>query len=552
MAFAYPATDAKMLTMDLNRTDSYTERGTIEWPYKNLSTLVIPSTGLASIFSSPNASYSNPTAVTLPAIPITIYGNNSTWTPTGGLTVAAKIISYDLIDGAAVTYNYAGTDRSEKHGGAFNGNVNLAQGYLHAFGSNLSGNSNTFTVGGASTAALLYGEAITGSQKITSGGPGALIALYNPNMTKSSGYNVDMTSGGQLLLSGALLNTVAGTANIYLPTANTLSTAHAISGLIVGTGTGVNCVNGTTTYVVYGFNLAPITNCTLVPGYQGPTTFLGSITSPSATALTVQSGTTGAATFDSGTTGAVNVGTGANAKTITVGNQTGATAVAIKSGSGNITLNNATVPAAGRTASLLPAPSVTVYMTAGSGTYTTPTGAVMLHLRMVGGGGGGCGGGTSTPAATTGSDSTFGAFTAPGGYGCAGTTPTTSTSCNINSVGTAGSPQHSGSPSTTAEYLLGGTGGSSVFAGGGSGKNNTNPGDVGTIGGGGGGGGTTGVTGVLSGTGGSGAAYCESWITSPAASYSYVTGAGGVGGASGTSGGAGGAGGAGAIIVEAY
>jgi hypothetical protein len=75
-SFVYPATDANMLTMDLNRTDSYTERGTIEWPYKNLSTLVIPSTGLASIFSSPNASYSNPTAVTLPAIPITIYGNN--------------------------------------------------------------------------------------------------------------------------------------------------------------------------------------------------------------------------------------------------------------------------------------------------------------------------------------------------------------------------------------------------------------------------------------------------------------------------------------------
>jgi hypothetical protein len=297
-SFVYPATDANMLTMDLNRTDSYTERGTIEWPYKNLSTLVIPSTGLASIFSSPNASYSNPTAVTLPAIPITIYGNNSTWTPTGGLTVAAKIISYDLIDGAAVTYNYAGTERSEKHGGAFLGNVNLTQGYLHAFGTNLSGNSNTFTVGGASTAALLYGEAITGSQKITSGGPGALIALYNPNMTKSSGYNVDMTSGGQLLLSGALLNTVAGTANIYLPTANTLSTVHAISGLIVGTGTGVNCVNGTTTYVVYGFNLAPITNCTLVPGYQGPTAFQGAISVPAATGISsVTTGTAASAGY---------------------------------------------------------------------------------------------------------------------------------------------------------------------------------------------------------------------------------------------------------------
>ena len=38
-------------------------------------------------------------------------------------------------------------------------------------------------------------------------------------------------------------------------------------------------MNGTTTYVVYGFNLAPITNCTLIPGNQGPTNFLGAISS---------------------------------------------------------------------------------------------------------------------------------------------------------------------------------------------------------------------------------------------------------------------------------
>jgi hypothetical protein len=277
-AFVYPATDTHNLTLSLNRTDGYVEDGTIERPYKNLPTLVIPSTGLASVFTSPNASYANSVATVLPAIPLTVYGNNSTWTVTGGLTLTAKTISYDLIDGAAVTYNYAGTDRSEKHGGAFLGNVNLAQGYLHAFGTNLSGNSNIFTVGGASTAALLYGEAITGSQKITSGGPGALIALYNPNMIKSSGYNVDMTAGGQLLLNGGLLSTVAGTANIYLPTANSPTTAHAISGLITTAGAGVSCPNSNV-YLSFGFNLTTETGCILVPGNQGPTNFLGAISS---------------------------------------------------------------------------------------------------------------------------------------------------------------------------------------------------------------------------------------------------------------------------------
>lgn len=276
-SFVYPATDAQMLTLDLNRTDTYTADGTIERPYKNIPTLAIPSTGLVSIFSSPNAGYSASTATAIPTVPVTVYGNNSTWTFSAGVTNnALPFTRYDLNTVGTVTHSTcASTIRNESHGGSYTGNLTLGAGcYDHLYGVNLSGNSYTTTVNG-----LLYGEALTGSQKIASGGTSAIVALYNPNMTKSSGYNVDMTAGGQLLFSGGLLNTVAGTANIYLPAANTTATAHAISGLIVGTGTGVNCVNGTTTYVVYGFNLAPITNCTLIPGNQGPTNFLGAISS---------------------------------------------------------------------------------------------------------------------------------------------------------------------------------------------------------------------------------------------------------------------------------
>jgi hypothetical protein len=264
--------------MSGNRTDTYTADGTIERPYKTLPTLVagFPSSGLVSVFSSPNASYTASSAATLPALPTTIYGNNSTWTFSGGVTVnALPTTIYDLNTVGATTYSACGsTIRSERHGGSYSGgNVTLGAGcYTHFYGVNLSGNSNTLNVNG-----LLYGEALTGSMKIASAGTSSLLAMYNPNMTKSSGYNIDMTAGGQLLFSGGLLSTVAGTANIYLPTANTVSTAHVISGLITGTGTGVVCASGTTTYVVYGFNLSNITNCTLVPGYQGPTNFLGAL-----------------------------------------------------------------------------------------------------------------------------------------------------------------------------------------------------------------------------------------------------------------------------------
>lgn len=59
-------------------------------------------------------------------------------------------------------------------------------------------------------------------------------------------------------------------------------------------------------------------------------------------ALTINSLLTGALTLDSTSTGAVNIGNSANAKTITIGNTTGATAVNISAGTGNINLLAAT------------------------------------------------------------------------------------------------------------------------------------------------------------------------------------------------------------------
>ncbi len=56
------------------------------------------------------------------------------------------------------------------------------------------------------------------------------------------------------------------------------------------------------------------------------------------TVATIQSANTYALTVDSGTTGALNFGTGANAKTITLGNNTGATSLFLNAGSGGINL----------------------------------------------------------------------------------------------------------------------------------------------------------------------------------------------------------------------
>ena len=65
------------------------------------------------------------------------------------------------------------------------------------------------------------------------------------------------------------------------------------------------------------------------------TVSLGSSTNLTANAgLNITSATTNAITLDSGTTGAVNIGTGANAKTITLGNTTGATSIVTFVGAG--------------------------------------------------------------------------------------------------------------------------------------------------------------------------------------------------------------------------
>jgi hypothetical protein len=185
--------------------------------------------------------------------------------------------------------------------------------------------------------------------------------------------------------------------------------------------------------------------------------------------------------------------------------------------------------------------------TIGSGTYTTPTGATRINVRMSGGGAGGTGSGTSGgSAAGNGGDTTFGTLTASGGAINAGTVGA-GTNGDINISGGAGAL---GSSTNTDTY--GAHGGGSVLGSGGvGGRPAGGAGSAGVLGGGGGGGGGN-VSSFGSGASGSGGGYVEKLITGPSANYAYAVGAAGTAGGAGTSGGAGGAGGAGIIIVDEY
>lgn len=204
-------------------------------------------------------------------------------------------------------------------------------------------------------------------------------------------------------------------------------------------------------------------------------------------------------------------------------------------------------------------PQVTVY-TSGSGTYTTPTGARYLTVKMVGGGGGGSGGGSGSPAnGGGGGTSTFGTslLSCTGGgstgqvasiqAGGVGTVTAPAIGYGITGATSASNAQNAVSAGA------GGAGGPSPFGGNGFGGWSLNAGQsaVSNSGSGGGGGGNSTVSGYV-GAGGTAGGYVDAIIPSPSATYSYAIGAGGTAGTAGTSGGAGGTGGSGYIVVTAF
>lgn len=202
-------------------------------------------------------------------------------------------------------------------------------------------------------------------------------------------------------------------------------------------------------------------------------------------------------------------------------------------------------------------PTVTV-ITSGSGTFTTPSNALYIQVKMVGGGGGGAGNGGTGQNGSNGGNTTFGTslLTANGGSGAtagsgasggSGGTATVAGSAIALTVVSGGTGSSSNNLSSS---LAAGMGGSNPFGGAGAGG-----GGGGVAGGaasantGGGGGGQGGTGGAITGNGGGAGGYLEAIITSPSSTYSYSVGALGAGYSSGT---VGGNGAAGIIIVTTY
>lgn len=191
-------------------------------------------------------------------------------------------------------------------------------------------------------------------------------------------------------------------------------------------------------------------------------------------------------------------------------------------------------------------------LTSGTGaTYTTPTGATRINVRLVGGGGGG--GGATANNGTAGNNTTFSTLTgssgaAGGGNSGSGGNGGAAAGGDINIPGGGGSAGQGNSGASLGP--AGGPGGNSAFGGGGKGGGNGNDGTAAATNSGGGGGGAGGDGATNSGGGGGAGGYVEKLFLAPSATYTYTVGAAANGGAAGTH--AGGNGAAGIIIVDEY
>ncbi len=208
------------------------------------------------------------------------------------------------------------------------------------------------------------------------------------------------------------------------------------------------------------------------------------------------------------------------------------------------------------------AQTVTKYLTATSGTYTTPANVISINLVLQGSGGGGEGGGSANGDGGSGGATCWAASgaacSAPlyaGNGGGGGNTTSggggggTIGSCDMNISGGFGSPSSGG---VTAGP--GSAGGGGPLGGAGTGGAPGAAGNAGATNTGGGGGGGAANGSAWPGAGGGSGGHCKVHISSPAASYTYAVGAAGTAGAAGGGGGA--AGGAGALggiwITENY
>lgn len=318
-SFVYPTTDVNTLNLDGNRTDTYTADGTAERPYTTLTQLLAGAASVTGPFvincTPTTAAYTYTGAVTFPNYQTTIIGNGCVWNITGNVTVPGVYFISNLGTTITGTLAYTSTSTAEKVrlGGSLtvSGGITTS-GYDHFF--DMSILSNTIINVGAGSTPVFTNVVGTPLFKSASGSTAATVLTIIDSQSLATGAytNVDMTNGGLVVIRGFVATNNGTVANINL--AGSSGSSATVANSLASVSTAWMAAGTAYTYIDNGSLYGLLTGSNLLtPSGLG-------MSAPAANTMTVKSGTTGTATLDSGTTGAVNVGTGANAKTVTIGN----------------------------------------------------------------------------------------------------------------------------------------------------------------------------------------------------------------------------------------
>jgi hypothetical protein len=188
---------------------------------------------------------------------------------------------------------------------------------------------NADLLDGLDSTAFLQTESDTLATVTARGATTSTASSFNGGLTAGNGFvlttgalNLTSTSGA-IALAGLSASSISTGANaLTITSSNFNTTATGINGTAIGATT---AAAGTFTGIT-----TPTIASTAGLGITGGTT------------ITISSTGANTASFDSGTTGAVNIGTGANAKVVTVGSINSTSSTIIQSGSTGISLNGNT------------------------------------------------------------------------------------------------------------------------------------------------------------------------------------------------------------------
>jgi hypothetical protein len=228
---------------------------------------------------------------------------------------------------------------------------------------------------------------VTGVTPITiSGlGTGSFTSANISQWTNDSGYltapvaNTSLSNSGLTVsagtgLSGGGLVSLGGTTTLSLPNVGISGTYGSATQVPVLTTDAQGRITGVVNTPITGFLTAESDTLASVTG-RGASTSM---------ALTLDGGvtttTTNALRLDSGTTGGILIGTGANAKTITIGNTTGASVLTLDSGTGAIYIGTGAQARSINIGTGAATQIVAIGSTSGASSLTIDSGTGWMHI----------------------------------------------------------------------------------------------------------------------------------------------------------------------------